>query len=142
MENSKLVKEFIEKIWNNRNFDIIDNFLHPEFRDHSLPPQIGSDKSGTIKWITQTGKSFIHKTTIDDQVTEGEKSIIKISMDLKHIGKWREFEATGTDLNTTGYRSFRFSDGKIIEHWGLINGESIENQISKAKKGCKINTKA
>lgn len=137
MENSKLVKEFIEQIWNNRNFEIIDRFLHPEFKDHSLPPKFGNDKAGTIKWIIQTGNSFIHKTTIEDQVTEGAKSIIKISMDLKHIGKWREIEGTGTDIRTTGYRSFRFSDGNIIEHWGLIDGQSIENQIKLSKKGCK-----
>lgn len=142
MENSKLVKEFIEQIWNKRNFEIIDNFLHPEFRDYSLPPQFGNDKTGTVKWIKQTGISFIHRTNIEDQVTEGAKSIIKISMDLKHIGKWRDIEATGTDIKTTGYRSFRISDGKIIEHCALINGESIENQINKAKKGCEINTKA
>jgi predicted SnoaL-like aldol condensation-catalyzing enzyme len=139
MENSKLVKEFIEQIWNNKNFGKIDTFLHPEFKDHSLPLQFASDKAGTIKWIKQTANSFIHKTNIEDQVTEGEKSIIKISMDLKHIGQWREIEATGTDIKTTGYRSFRITDGKIIEHWALINGESIENQINKAKNGCEVN---
>lgn len=134
MENSKLVKEFIEQIWNKGNFEIIDDFLHPEFKDYSLPQQFGNDKDATISWIKQTTKSFIHRTNIEDQVTEGNKSIIKISMYLKHIGLWRGIEATGTDLITTGYRSFTISNGRIIEHWALIDGQSIENQINTLKR--------
>jgi predicted SnoaL-like aldol condensation-catalyzing enzyme len=137
MENSKLVAEFIEQIWNNRNFEKIDGFLHSEFKDNSLPPKFGNDKEGVKKWIIETGNSFIHKTDIEQQVTEGDKCIIKINMDLKHIGKWRGIEPTGIEINAVGYRSFRIYEGKIIEHWGLIDGQSIENQIKLSKEGCR-----
>lgn len=138
MENSKLVAEFIEQIWNNRNFEKLDFFLHAEFKDNSLPPALTADKEGMKKWILGTGLSFEHKTTIEEQVTEGDKSIVKIRMNLKHIGVWRDIEPTGTELETIGFRFYKFAEGKIIEHWGLIDGQTIENQLKNASRGCKI----
>jgi predicted ester cyclase len=138
MENSKLVSEFIDQVWNQRNFEKLADFLHPEFKDHSLPSTFSADKEGMKKWILATGSSFEHKTTIKEQVTEGDKSIIKIQMDLKHIGNWRDIEPTGIEVKIDGFRSYTIAEGKIIEHWGLIDGQAIENQLKNASHGCKI----
>ncbi|MBO9701826.1 MAG: ester cyclase [Sporocytophaga sp.] len=138
MGNSILVQDFINQIWNNRAFDQLGNFLHNDFKDYSLPPLFSTDIEGTKKWIINTGVSFEHFTVIEDQVTEGDKSIVKIRMNLKHIGAWRNIEPTGMDLFTIGYRFFKIKDGKIIEHWALIDGQAIENQLKDASHGCKI----
>ena len=138
MDTTILVQRFIDQIWNNKDFEKLDNFLHPDFKDHSLPPTLSPDQEGTKKWIVNTGVSFDHKTTIEEQVTEGDKSMVRIRMDLKHIGLWRDIEPTGIDLFAIGYRYFKISDGRIIEHWALIDGQAIENQLKKASHGCKI----
>lgn len=138
MENSILVADFINQIWNNRAFEKLDSFLHTDFKDYSLPPTLSPDKEGTKKWIIGTGVSFEHHTIIEDQVTEGDKSIIKIIMNLKHTGIWRKIKPTGIVIHTIGYRYFKFKDGKIIGHWGLIDGQTIENQIKNTAQGCKI----
>lgn len=36
------------------------------------------------------------------------------------------------------YRYYRLQDNKIIEHWALIDGNAIENQLKDAAKGCNI----
>lgn len=138
MENAILVKDFINQVWNNKAFDKLDSFLHTDFKDYSLPPMLPADKEGTKKWIINTGNSFDHNTVIEEQVTESDKSIVKIRMNLKHIGVWRDIEPTGIDLKTIGYRYFKLKDGKIIEHWALIDGQTIENQLKDASHGCKI----
>ncbi len=138
MGNSNIVVEFIEQIWNNRNFERLSEFLHDEFVDNSLPPTFSKDKEGMKKWIIGTGISFQHKTTIEEQVSEGDKSIIKIKMELKHIGLWRDIEPTGIEIKTTGFRLFKIINGKIFEHWALIDGQTIENQIKDVSHGCKI----
>lgn len=46
MDNSKIVAEFIEQIWNNRNFEKLGEFMHPDFKDHSLPPVLTPDTEG------------------------------------------------------------------------------------------------
>ena len=138
MNNSSLVKEFINKIWNNQNFDTLPDFLHPDFIDHSLPDGFSANAEGTKKWIIGTSASFEHETIVEDQVTEGNKSIVRVRLMLKHIGRWRNIEPTGIDLSTVGYRYFRLRDGKIIEHRALIDGQHIENRLTGASHGCKI----
>lgn len=138
MSNLKIVTDFIEHIWNKRDFDKLDDFLHANFKDHSLLPTLSADKEGLKKWVIGTGISFEHSTLIEDHVTEGDKCIIKIRMNLKHIGNWRNIEATGVELHTTGYRHFKLKDDKIIEHWASIDGQKIENELTKASHGCKV----
>lgn len=138
MENAILVQDFIEQVWNNQAFDRLDDFLHPDFRDNSLPPVLTPDGDGLQKWIMNTGLSFDHRTVIDEQVTEGDRTIIRIRMLLKHVGVWRDIEPTGVEISTNGYRYFRLKDGKIIEHAALIDGQIIENQLKEAAHGCKV----
>lgn len=113
-------------------------FLHPDFKDYSLPPMLPAGKAATKKWIVSTGISFEHHTVIETQVTEGNHSMVKIKMNLKHVGVWRNIQPTGIDLHITGYRHFKFKDGKILEHWALIDGQTLENQLKDASHGCKI----
>ena len=136
--NKVIVTSFIEKIWNENRLEEIGQFLSPDFTDHSLPPNLPPNADGMKLWIIGTGKSFEHKTIIDEMVCEGDKVMLRIKMQLKHIGTWRGIEATHFEISTTGYRYYKLANEKIIEHWGLIDGNSIEDQLHEATRGCKI----
>lgn len=133
-----IVRNFIATIWNNRNVEELDRFLHPDYVDYSLPPFLTPNAAGLRNWILATSTSFEHTTIIDDQVSEQTTSIIRISMEMKHIGVWRDIPATGRTVITRGYRQFRIADGKIIGHWGLVDGTALENQLRDTTHGCRV----
>ena len=135
-----IAQNFIEEIWNQRKFQNLEKYLHPEFTDHSLPPNLPANKVGLRIWISATGKSFEHETIIEDTVAEGDKIILKIRMKLKHIGAWRSIESSGKKIETTGYRYLLFRGNKILNHWALIDGESIEKQLTVRKQQCEVST--
>lgn len=136
--NKSLINSFIEEIWNKQQFDEMDNYLHPDFTDHSLPDALPTSKEGTELWILGTGKSFNHTTIIEEMVAEDDKVMIKFKMLLKHIGIWREIEPTNAEIYTVGYRYFKVKENKILAHWALLDGNSIENQLRTSAHGCKI----
>jgi predicted SnoaL-like aldol condensation-catalyzing enzyme len=138
MTNKETIQNFITDIWNENKFELLESYMHTDFKDHSLPPAMPANTEGMKLWIIGTGKSFEHKTIIDDIVAEDDKVMIKIKMQMKHIGVWRNIEPTNFDITTVGYRYYKLADGKIIEHWALIDGNSIENQLKEAQTGCKI----
>lgn len=137
-ENKLVVTNFIEEVWNKNQFENIDDYIAADFIDHSLPPTFPPNKDGMQLWILGTGKSFEHKTIIDEIVCEGNKVMLKIRMKLKHVGIWRKIEPTYFEISTVAYRYFKLADGKIVEHWALLDGNSIENQLTETSKGCKI----
>lgn len=138
-QTKQLVNNFIGEIWNHQQYDNLDDYLHPDYVDHSLPTTLTPDRTGLLKWIQATSHSFFHQTVIEDQVTEGDKTILKVKMVMTHIGLWRGIEATRAQVSTTGYRFYRLADNKIIEHWAAIDGTLLEVQLKqKASEGCKI----
>jgi predicted SnoaL-like aldol condensation-catalyzing enzyme len=108
--NKTIVTKFIEEIWNQHQFEKIDSYISNNFIDHSLPPTLPADKDGMRLWIIGTGRSFEHKTIIEDIVCEEDKVMLKIRMQLKHIGLWRGIEPTHYEISTVGYRYYKFTD--------------------------------
>jgi SnoaL-like polyketide cyclase len=134
----RISTDFINEIWNENRYHLLDKFLHPEFTDHSLPPDLPANKEGLQLWVNATGKSFEHKTFIEDIIRENNKIVLKISMRMKHIGTWRGIEPSGKEVITTGYRYFLFSDDKVLKHWALIDGNALESQLLDENHRCKI----
>src|SRR5579859_3431879 len=126
---AQIVANFIEDVWNKRSLHLAEAYLHPDFIDHSLPRELTPDTEGLKKWVALTSASFEHHTVIEDQVTEGDKSIVKVILQVKHTGTWRGIPATLKEVSVAGYRLFWLKEDKIVEHWALIDGNSLEKQL-------------
>ena len=138
-QTRQFIADFIETIWNQQRFDQLDTYLHLDYIDHSLPAALLPNRIGLVRWIQATSQSFSHQTLIDDQVTEANKTILKIKMVMTHIGEWRGIEATGAQVSTTGYRFYQLADGKIIAHWAAIDGIGLESSLKQqAISRCKM----
>ncbi|MCJ0743587.1 ester cyclase [Pedobacter montanisoli] len=138
MNKKETILAYIENVWNQGKTEELVGFIDHNFIDHSLPLGLPATIEGTKRWIEATGNSFQHKTIIEDMVAEGNKVFIRISMNLKHIGKWRGYDATGIDLVTTGYRLFEFANEKICAQWAAIDGNAIEQAIAGSVHTCKV----
>ncbi|GAB3914264.1 hypothetical protein GCM10028803_59390 [Larkinella knui] len=138
VENRTIVADFIDQIWNKNRFDTLDAYLHPDFIDHSLPVSFPANQEGLKRWIKTTSQAFDHKTVIEELVTEGTTCILKLRMHVRQIGVWRDIEPAGAEASVVGYRCFKLLDGKISQHWALLDGNSLENQLRSSAHGCKI----
>ncbi|MBI1222872.1 MAG: hypothetical protein GC180_09740 [Bacteroidetes bacterium] len=141
MNTKQFVADFIQEIWNQQNLDRLDHFVCPDFIDHSLPPAMRNDADGLKVWVRATGKAFEHETHIEDMVCEEDKVVVKLKMNLRHIGEWRGIPASEKELVSPGFRMFRLADGKIAEHWALIDGEVIEKTLREEGHHCEVPVK-
>ncbi len=137
-DNRTTVADFIEEVWNKNRLDVLDTYLAPDFVDHSLPAALPANQEGLKQWITDTSRAFEHKTVLEEQVTEGDTCIVKFRLAVRHVGSWRGIEPAGTEASVVGYRCFKLNNGKIREHWALLDGNSLENQLLNSAHGCKI----
>ncbi|NLR61623.1 ester cyclase [Chitinophaga polysaccharea] len=134
-EQKAFIDSFISIIWNQGDISRLDEFLHPEFTDHSLAPSLPSGIGGLKQWITMTHTAFHPTTIIEEQVAEPGKAMIRVTLQMKHIGTWRDIPATGITVTTKGYRCFHLKDNRIIAHWALIDGNTLEKKLAAHSRG-------
>lgn len=135
-QQKDFIGEYINIIWNQGDTSRLNEFLHPAFTDHSIPANLPGNADGLKQWVALTHSSFVPETIIEEQVAEDQKSMIKITMHMKHIGIWRGISPTGLTVTTKGYRCFRLQDNRIIEHWALIDGAVLEQALMGTTHAC------
>ncbi len=125
-QNRELIQRYIEEVWNKGNIDLIPELVDQNYIDHSIPlPGL----EGLKKWIQATSTAFEHQTIIEEQITESNTSALRIILRVKHIGEWRGIAASDKEAQTEGFRFYRVANGKIVEHWGHIDGDKLATQL-------------
>ena len=136
--NTEIVSSFISTIWNAKVLDRIHEFISEDYLDHSFLPAVPPTRAGLKTWIENTSLAFDHHTTIESSIAKDYHVALRITFEAKHIGKWRNIEATGRSVSVKGFRFFRLREKKIIEHWALIDGESLQTALTDQYHGCEI----
>lgn len=127
-QTAEVVRNFIEQAWNGHRPEAVKEFLAENFVDHDNRTGL-SDVEGMAQWIAQTSRTFDHHTTIEDQITEGDRSFLRLTFKVVQKAEFRGVLAAGKAAETNGYRVFRVENGKIAEHWGFINGDRLVEQL-------------
>jgi steroid delta-isomerase-like uncharacterized protein len=123
-ENKALVRRYLEAIDNNETdeWDVLDEFLAPDFVSHGgLPPGVSPDREG----VKQAAQLFRNATpgrhVIVDQLAEGDRVVTRIRGYGRHTGDHLGIPASGNDVAVEGVAIHRVRDGKISEHWALVD---------------------
>jgi len=69
------------------------------------------------------------RTTIEDQIAEGDKVVTRVTFRGTHQGEFRGIAATGRPVEYSGIAIDRIADGKIVEMWHLANTPALLQQI-------------
>lgn len=119
MENEcrKFVTGFIEDIWNNRRFEMLAEYLHPNFIDHSLPNGF-QNASGLRIYLAELDKNIVHNTVIENIIIEQDFVVIRVKITLTPVlqpGIARHCHIHDEVL--TGHRILAFCEQRIVGHW-------------------------
>ncbi len=128
-ENKAIVRRWLEDGLNARNLAIIDELFAPDYANHS--PRLGV--VGREYTALETAEFFVAfpdwRTTIDDVMAEGEKVVVRLTVQGTYTGEVQgaPVPPTGKLVTFTIWEMFRVSDGKIVERWAI---HDFQQQIS------------
>jgi steroid delta-isomerase-like uncharacterized protein len=123
-ENKALVRRYLEAIDNNDagNWDVPDELLAPDFVSHGgLPPGISPGREGVKDAAEIFRRATPGRHVILDQIAEGDRVVTRIRGQGQHTGDHLGIPAAGNDVAVEGVAIHRIRDGKIIEHWALVD---------------------
>ncbi|MCI0453942.1 MAG: ester cyclase [Candidatus Dadabacteria bacterium] len=121
-ENKALAMRAFEEVWNKGNLAVVDEIYLQKFVDqqHHRPDSAKPIKgTETFKeFATELLKAFPdHNATIQDQIAEGDKVVIRYKSIATHRGKIWGVESTNKQVTWTGIVIYRIESGKIAEVW-------------------------
>ena len=127
-ENKAVYRRFIEEVFNSKNVARTDEFIQPEFVDHTpgLPSGLDGAKKGIVGFLT--GFPDLH-FTIEDQIAEGDKVVARLTMSGTHQGEFAGVPATGKQVSVTGIDVWRVRNGKCAEHWLALDNLGLMQQL-------------
>ena len=129
--NKDLVKRAVKQIWNDGNYDDLEEFITRDFTIHfATPGEQIRGLEGVKQFYTELRQAFpdIH-FTIDSQIAEADKVVTQWTARGTHKGVFRGIQPTGRKFSMTSIDIDRFVDGKVVECWPSMDELGLLRQL-------------
>jgi predicted ester cyclase len=126
-DNKALVQRFYEEVVNQKNQAALDQFIAPNAVNHTVPSGL---PQGPSQFLSMHLNAFPDvKVTVEDLLADGDKVVALISIRGTQQRAFRAVSPTGKPITVTGIHIFRIENGKMVEHWGLVDRISALQQL-------------
>ncbi len=124
---TRVNKEFIE----GGDLNTFHEIFSHDFINHTAPPGAPQGPEGVIYFFNHFLKPAFPdlKVVIHDQLADGDKVTTRKSFHATHKGEFLGIPATNKPVVMDVIDIIRLRDGKFIEHWGLLDMNSVIMQI-------------
>jgi steroid delta-isomerase-like uncharacterized protein len=121
-------------VWNNSNFDALDDIIHPDYRARRGDRLMASGPAALKAWLSGLHKIFPDmRYTVEEIFTVDDRVVVRASGVGTHLGEWRNnlftIPPTGRRVRWSGVDLIRVADGKIIEDWDYWDDRGLLEQI-------------
>ena len=117
---NKQVTRQLLAVFEHGRLEELDQLVHPGFVNHETPPGSPQGPAGlkqTISWLR--GLWGPMRAQIEDEITDADKVVTRITMHGHHVGEFLGRPPTGREYAAKQIHIWRVKDGKAIEHWSV-----------------------
>jgi steroid delta-isomerase-like uncharacterized protein len=118
--NKELYRHYIEDLWNKRNPAAADRYLAPDYIEHNanLPPGL----EGRKKFVATVLAAFSdYHAEIQEVIAQGDRVAARVVWTGTQDGEYQGRPPTHKKLRFSTADFFRIADGKIAEHWDVVD---------------------
>lgn len=117
-ENKAVIRRAYEELWNGRNVDVVDEIVAEDFLNHAAPPGRQRGRQGLKDVVRMFEAAFPDfRYEVEDAISEGEKIAVRDVFTGTHRGDFMGIPATGNRVTMQAIHIYRFSAGRLAEHW-------------------------
>lgn len=130
-QNKTAARRFVEEGLNKNNWAVITETQDAKFVDHQqAAPGFPTGPEGFKQYLTAFRTAFpdFHYT-IDDQIAEGDKVVSRMTGQGTMKGSFAGMSATGKHATWSEIHISRFTNGKVVEHWGTVDQVGMLQQL-------------
>jgi steroid delta-isomerase-like uncharacterized protein len=129
-QNREQLTNFMDEVMSKGNIDAADKYMHADAIDHAPWPGQPANLEGFKAGLAQLRTSFPDlKVDIERLVSEGDMIVSHFAISGSHLGEFMGAPATGKTFRVEAIDIIRMDEGKIAEHWGLMDTASMGEQL-------------
>lgn len=131
--NQVLLRRFYDEIFNQGHLDVAGELIASDFVDHIPRPMPGQPSEGAaaVTWLAsllRTAFPDLH-VSLDEVLEVGDRLVARVTWSGRQTGQLLGADPTGKRIKVAGIDIIRFSDGKIVEHWGQMDVLGMLGQL-------------
>lgn len=129
-ENKAIVRDYFEA-FANKDLAWIDEHIAPDFvrHDPGLPFEVrGPEGVRHLNSVLLTAFPDL-RLDLEDVVGEGGKVLARLTIRATHQGEFMDIPPTGKEVEVGVLDLFRIADGRLEEHWAMIDNLGMMRQL-------------
>lgn len=118
--NKASYRSYMEQLWNKHDQSALERYLAPNYVEHNtnLPP----GRDGRWGFVSKVLTAFPdYHAEIQEVVAEGDSVVARVQWTGTQDGPYEGRPPTHRKLTFSTADFFRFENGKIAEHWDVVN---------------------
>lgn len=124
--NKAIMQRFIET-WNQGDMEGLESFWASNIVHYT---RAGHGKQDILRSYGITMRAFPDlQWEIGDIIAQGDKVVLRLTGRATHTGPFLEILPTGKRVEFRSVDICRLADGKIVEHWGLLDELALLEQL-------------
>jgi predicted ester cyclase len=128
--NKAIVRQLVEELQCRHKLDAVDVLLAADFVDHSVPPGLPPGREGVKMQFAMFFSAFPDLyVVIHDQVAEGDRVMTRKTFHGTHQGDLFGIPPTCRSVAFDVIDILRVQDGKITDHWNVVDQLGLMHQI-------------
>ena len=128
--NAQKFNELVEAVINRGDIGAADQFFQSSLIDHAPWPGQKADVAGFKAGLAEMRKSFPDlRVTVERTVAQGDLLVAHLKMSGSQLGEFMGAPASGKTFSIEAIDIVRMTDGRIAEHWGLMDAAAMAGQL-------------
>lgn len=119
--NKDVARRLYDEVLNGRRVEVLDEIAARDYEEHDpLPGQVaGID--GLKERVAILVDALDPHFTIEDVIAEDDRVVVRWTNSGTNVGDFLGMPATGRPFTIAGIDIFRVEDGKLAEHWHVVD---------------------
>ena len=120
-ENKQLLRRYYEEVLMQGRLDVLENIARADFVEHTPFPGNGQGLEGLRQRANTLVTALKQTFTLELLIAEGDKVAVLWTTRGTHVGDFNGLPPTGKSYTIQGVDIFQFRDGRMAEHWDVVD---------------------
>jgi steroid delta-isomerase-like uncharacterized protein len=120
-EEKRLLRRYYEEVLMEGRLDVLETIARVDYVEHNPFPGHGQGLDGLRQRANTLFTALKQKLTLELMIAEDDKVAVLWTTRGTHVGDFNGLPPTGKSYTIQGIDIFQFRDGRMAEHWDVVD---------------------